>query len=133
MAGGSLGQDTAVALEATELSSFLPEALGVTALREAVVDLSGARLSMDAELSMDAAVVPAGGTLVVARVERLAGVPRLVVVSPGRAGGHPGRQPSVPRAAGDPRGRAATSSSASTLALGFVAGTASVLDGAGAG
>ena len=81
LASGSLEHDTAVTLRASELSSFLPQAAGLTALREGVLDLAGARLSVAAELSIDAGIVPTGGTLLIARVERVEGVPRLVVVA----------------------------------------------------
>ena len=75
---GSLTTDTAVSIQSVPLSAFLPVAPGVTALGEVVVDLSGAVLSQSAELSLASS---AGGTLVIARVERLAGVPYLTVVA----------------------------------------------------
>ncbi|HVN12492.1 MAG TPA: Ig-like domain-containing protein, partial [Kineosporiaceae bacterium] len=81
VAGGSLEKNTAVTLEASELSSFLPQTASLTPLAEAVVDVSGAQLTIAAELSMDAGSLPTGGTLLVARVVRVEGVPRLQVVS----------------------------------------------------
>lgn len=128
VAGGSLASDTAVSVEATELSSFIPAAPGVTALREAVVDLTGAQLSIDAELSMDAAVVPAGGALVVARVERLAGVPHLVVVALARRAGTRVVSQAFPGLAGIREGGRYVFLRVEDP-LGFVAGTASTISG----
>jgi hypothetical protein len=84
--GGALTEDTAVRVSASPLSTFLPTAAGLTPLAEVVVDLSGEVLMADAELSFGGATAVAGqiagaGTFVLARVERVDGVPFLTPVA----------------------------------------------------
>ena len=82
LARQSLAADTAVAVEQTVLSPFLPSSASLVPLGEAVVDFAGQRLAFAAELSLaDPGVVAPGDTLLVARVERVDGIPRLVVVA----------------------------------------------------
>jgi hypothetical protein len=97
VARNALPEDTAFALEESPLSAFLPSAAGLVPLAEAVADFGGQSLSIPAELSFSSPGVNAGDTLVFARVERVAGIPRLVVVALGQLVGdrivskpHPG-------------------------------------------
>jgi hypothetical protein len=77
----ALPQNTAISVETSALSSYLPSVGGVVALAELVVDFSGQTLGLGAELAVLSPGVAAGTTLVVARVERVDGIPRLEVVS----------------------------------------------------
>ena len=77
----SLGVDTVVDVRQSALSSFLPSQGDLAPLAEARVDLSNATLGLGAELSFAADGVVAGDTLLIARVERVDDVPRLMVVS----------------------------------------------------
>lgn len=124
VAGGSLPQDTAVSLQTSALSSFLPGTPNLIPFAEVQVDFSGNTLRLPGELAVEAAGVGAGDTLLVARVERLEGVPRVMMVasadlianravSRGVAG--------LPGVAADGR----YVFYRSTKPLGFVAGTAS--------
>ena len=79
----ALAEDTAIVLETHALSAFLPSATGLTPLAEVFVDFSGQELALGAELSVASALVSPGDTLVVARVERVEGIPRLAVVALG--------------------------------------------------
>jgi RHS repeat-associated protein len=78
---GALAIDTAVSVRRSDLSSFLPIHPALTPLREMVVDFSGGALSLSAELSVASEGLPLDGTLLLARVERVEGVPRLTVVA----------------------------------------------------
>ena len=79
VAGLALARDTAIALREETLSSFLPSGAGLEPVAEVTVDFSGAVLQHAAELQV--AATGADGTFVVARVERVDGVPRLAVVA----------------------------------------------------
>jgi hypothetical protein len=84
--GGALAEDTAIRVTQSPLSAFLPSVAGLTALGEVVVDLSGQTLIADAELSFGGSIAAAGGAagagaFVLARVDRLDGVPYLTAVS----------------------------------------------------
>ncbi|HEX6096862.1 MAG TPA: Ig-like domain-containing protein [Thermoanaerobaculia bacterium] len=81
VASGSLPEDTAVSVKASAISPFVPSNSAFTAFAEIVADFSGRTLASPAQLSADAAGVAAGDTLLVARVDRLGGVPRFVVVA----------------------------------------------------
>jgi len=96
VAGMALASDTAVVLRAhPSLSSFLPSVPGLEPVAEVTVDLSGAVLQLAAELQVPAGGVP-DGTFVVARVERVDGIPRLAVVALAvRAGDRLVTQPSA--------------------------------------
>jgi hypothetical protein len=79
---GALTEDTAMGVEAAILSTFLPAASDLEPIAETVVDLSGKTLRTAAELSVATGLAPTGGeTWLVARVERLAGVPVLAIVA----------------------------------------------------
>jgi hypothetical protein len=87
--GGALAQDTAIALEPqASLSSFLPSASGLQPLAEVVVDTSGATLALPAQLSVTSpGGVASGDNLLIARVDRVLDIPRLVVVGLGQLNG----------------------------------------------
>ncbi len=88
VAAQALPRDTAFTVrEEATLSAFLPAAAGYEPLAEAVLDFAGAELGLPAELSVKAAGPGAGDTLVVARVERVDGIPRLAVVALAAASG----------------------------------------------
>ena len=82
----SLPEDTVVDIDETALSSFLPAASDLEPLSEVVLDFAGAVLGTSAGLSVEG-VAQAGDTLLVARVERVLGIPRLLVVALGEANG----------------------------------------------
>jgi hypothetical protein len=82
LAKQSLPDDTAVTVEQSFLSPFLPSSAALVPVGEAVVDFAGQRLAFAADLSLaDPGVLQTGDTLLVARVERVDGIPRLVVVA----------------------------------------------------
>jgi len=81
LASGALAADTAVSIaRESAFSSFLPTVDGMDALAELTVDLSGEVLGTTAELSA-LATAASGGTLLVAKVERIDGVPHLAIVA----------------------------------------------------
>lgn len=81
VASGSLPEDTAVSVKVSTISAFVPSNSAFTAFAEVVADFSGRTLASPAELSVDAAGAAPADTLLVARVDRLGGVPRFVVVA----------------------------------------------------
>ncbi len=81
VAAGSLPEDTAVSVKPSAISSFVPSNSAFSAFAEVVVDFSGHTLASQAELSVDATSVAPTDTLLVARVDRLGGIPRFVVVA----------------------------------------------------
>lgn len=87
VAGGSLPQDTAVSIQSTILSAFLPNAVGLVPFAEVLVDFSTNQLRLPGELSVSAENVPTGDSLLVARVERIEGIPRVVMVAPAQLQG----------------------------------------------
>ena len=131
VARGALPEDTAVAFQSVLLSSFLPSAPDLTPIAEFSIDFSGRTLAVTAELSVPAAAVApydaAIDTLLVARVERISGIPRLVVVS--LAAVTDGRVVSQPYAglAGVTRGGRYVLYRAA-MPIGFLAGVARVGD-----
>ena len=93
----AFGEDTALSLEVpTALSAFLPSVPGLDALSEVVLDFSGKTLVVAAGLSIDAGLVGAGDTVLVAQVERALTdtIPRLAVVARAQLEG--GRVTTVP-------------------------------------
>ncbi len=91
---GTLPADVAVDFQSVPLSTYLAASGSLVPLEEVVVDLSAVTLAQTATLSRSAAGLSATDTYVVAKVERLAGVPKLVVVALGQITG--GRLISVP-------------------------------------
>jgi RHS repeat-associated protein len=78
---GSLPSDTAIDVRESELSSFLPRLAPVTPVAEVVIDLAGATLLQSAVISHAVQGLTAADTFLLTRVERLDGVPRVIVVS----------------------------------------------------
>lgn len=81
VASGSLPEDTAVTVKQSAISSFVPSNSAFVPFAEVVVDFAGQTLATEAELSVDATGVAAGDTILVARVDRLGGIPRFIVVA----------------------------------------------------
>jgi hypothetical protein len=97
----SLAEDTVVDIQESALSPFLPATSDLQPLAEVVLDFTGAMLGTSAGLSIvcnegtcPCAAGCAGDTLLVARVERVLGIPRLLVVALAEANG--GRIAAVP-------------------------------------
>jgi hypothetical protein len=78
---GSLPEDLAISATPAVLSTFLPSMPSATALSEVVLDFGGVALGTSATLSISAGSIPAADTVVVARVERVGGVPKVGVVA----------------------------------------------------
>lgn len=78
---GALPENTAVTLESVPLSGYLPSSPDWQPFGEVLVDLAGRTLALPAELQHDATGVAPGGAYVLARVERVAGVPRVAGVA----------------------------------------------------
>ncbi|HYR26900.1 MAG TPA: Ig-like domain-containing protein, partial [Thermoanaerobaculia bacterium] len=81
IAAGSLPQDLAIAATPVILSSFLPATAAAIPHAEVVVDFSGVTLATPAELSIAAAGIAANESVVIARVERVGGVPKVIVAA----------------------------------------------------
>ena len=79
---GSIPNDTAIDLQTFDaFSNFVPTEPGLEPLAEVFVDLSGQSLALDSELSVAVSGLSADDTLVLTRVVRVNGVPRLGFVS----------------------------------------------------
>jgi hypothetical protein len=85
----ALPDDTAIRVQPAVASSFLPTAVDLEVLAEIVVDLSGSSLDLAAELSipLPAAVPGALSRFLLGRVERLDGIPHVVIVGLAAASG----------------------------------------------
>lgn len=81
VAGGSLPQDTAIAVTPETINTFLPSTSTLVPLSEYNVDFSDAVLSNGAQLTVGTAGAAPGTNVVIAEVQRVSGVPYLVVVS----------------------------------------------------
>ena len=89
VAAGALAEDTAVAFQSAILSSFLPATPSLVPVGEFAVDLAGRTLGTPAVLDVPLSTVGAGlgrslestDTLLVARIERVDGVPHPMVVA----------------------------------------------------
>jgi hypothetical protein len=81
IAGGSLAQDTAIAVTPEAVDTTLPSTSTLVPISEYSVDFSDQILSNTAQLSVGAAGVAPGTNVVIAQVQRISGVPYLVVVS----------------------------------------------------
>jgi hypothetical protein len=81
VAGGSLSQDTAIAVSSEPINTFLPSTSTLVPLSEYNVDFSGQVLSNAAQLSVGAGSAVVGSNVVIAQIQRVAGVPYLVAVS----------------------------------------------------
>jgi hypothetical protein len=81
IAAGSLTQDLAISATPVILSSFLPATAAATPHAEVLLDFSGVTLAVPAELSISDAGIAAGETVVIARVERIGGVPKVIVAA----------------------------------------------------
>ncbi|HEX9983135.1 MAG TPA: Ig-like domain-containing protein [Thermoanaerobaculia bacterium] len=78
---GALPNDLAISATPAILSSFLPSTPAAKPFAEVVLDFGGVMLATTAELSARAGDVPATETVVLARIERVRGVPKVVVVA----------------------------------------------------
>ncbi len=78
---GSLPEDLAISVTPAVMSSFLPSTSTAFPVAEVVVDFGGVALGTPAVLSMRAGAIPSGDTVVIARVVRVDGVPRVVAVA----------------------------------------------------
>jgi len=81
VAAGSLLQDTAIAISSEAVDSFLPTTSTLTVLAEYSIDFSGQVLYSPAQLSVAAGTVQPSDNILLAQMQRRAGVPYLVVVS----------------------------------------------------
>ena len=81
IAGGSLPQDTAIAVTPETLDTFLPSTGTLVPISEYSVDFSGQVLNAAAQLSVGLGSAAPGSNVVVAQILRVGGVPYLVVVS----------------------------------------------------
>ena len=81
VAAGSLPQDTAIAVNSEAVDTTLPSSSVLVPLSEYNVDFSGQVLNAAAQLSVGAGSTAPGSNVVIAEVQRVGGVPFLVVVS----------------------------------------------------
>src|SRR5882724_11588047 len=87
VAAGSLPADTAIAVAPEAVEGFLPATSSLLPLAEYYVDFSGQILNSPAQLSVAAGTAHAGDTVFLAQIQRVNGVPYLVVVSLAQATG----------------------------------------------
>jgi hypothetical protein len=80
IAAGSLPQNTAIAVDPEGIDTFLPATSTLVPLSEYNVDLSGETLSTSAQLSVGTAGAAPGSNVLIAQIQRVGGVPFLVVV-----------------------------------------------------
>ncbi|MEO8379456.1 MAG: Ig-like domain-containing protein [Acidobacteriota bacterium] len=78
---GSLPEDLAISATPAALSNFLPSTATAFPIAELVVDFGGMSLGTSAVLSIRAGAIPATDTVVIAKVVRVDGLPRVVVVA----------------------------------------------------
>jgi hypothetical protein len=81
VAAGSLPQDTAINVTSETVDTFLPATSTLVPLAEYNLDFSGKTLSNAAQLSVGTEGLAPGTNVVIAQIDRIAGVPYLVVVS----------------------------------------------------
>jgi hypothetical protein len=85
--GGELSEDTAISVQSIALEDFIPVSSTLNALQETLVDFSGETLTTPAQLSIPAIALDPTHTFLLARVERLDGVPRMVATALARING----------------------------------------------
>jgi hypothetical protein len=85
--GGALSEDTAISVQSIALEDFIPVSSTLNALQETLVDFSGETLNTPAQLSIPAIALDPTHTFLLARVERLDGVPRMVATALARING----------------------------------------------
>jgi hypothetical protein len=78
---GSLPEDSAISFESVVLSGFLPSNNATSPIAEMVLDFGGLTLGSDAELSVPGDTVGATDTVVVVRIDRVQGMPKVIVVA----------------------------------------------------
>ena len=79
--GGALSEDTAISVQSIALEDFIPVSSTLNALQETLVDFSGETLNTPAQLSISATALDPTHTFLLAKVERLDGVPRMVAAA----------------------------------------------------
>ena len=80
IAAGSLPQDTAIAVSPEGIDTFVPSTSTLVPLSEYNVDFSGQILNHAAQLSVGTAGAAPGSNVLIAQIQRVGGVPFLVVV-----------------------------------------------------
>jgi len=80
IAAGSLPQDTAINVTSESVDVFLPATSTLVPLAEYNLDFSGKTLTSAAQLSVGSQGLAPGTNVLIAQIERIAGVPYLVVV-----------------------------------------------------
>jgi Bacterial Ig-like domain/Bacterial Ig domain len=81
VAAASLPQDTAIAVTPVTVNGFLPSNASLIPLAEYNIDFSGQVLNSAAQLSVAAGTAQQGDNVFLAQIQRINGVPYLVVVS----------------------------------------------------
>lgn len=81
VSAGSLPQDTAISVDPEGVDTFLPSSTALIPLAEYNVDFSGETLTAPAQLSVAAGAAQPGDDVFLAQIQRVNGVPYLVVVS----------------------------------------------------
>src|ERR1044071_9915693 len=85
--GGALSEDTAISIQSIALEDFIPVSSTLNALQETLVDFSGETLNTPAQLSIPAIALDPTHIFLLAKVERLDGVPRMVATALARING----------------------------------------------
>ena len=85
--GGALNEDTAISVQSIALEDFIPVSSTLNALQETLVDFSGRDPNTPAQLSIPAIALDPTHTFLLAKVERLDGVPRMVATALARING----------------------------------------------
>jgi PKD domain/Bacterial Ig-like domain len=87
IAAGSSPQDTAIAVTPEPVDGFLPATTSLIPLAEYNLDFSGQTLNVPAQLSVAAGGAQPGDNVLLAQIQRINGVPYLVVVSRAQVNG----------------------------------------------
>src|ERR1044071_4786023 len=85
--GGALSEDTAISIQSIALEDFIPVSSTLNALQETLVDFSGETLNTPAQLAIPAIALDPTHIFLLAKVERLDGVPRMVATALARING----------------------------------------------
>jgi hypothetical protein len=87
VAAGSLSQDTAISVAPESVDGFLPSTASLIPLAEYNINFSDLALTSPAQLSVAAGAAKAGDNVVLAQIQRVNGIPYLVVVSAAQVNG----------------------------------------------
>ncbi len=84
----ALSEDTAISIESVALEDFIPVSSSFNALQEVIADFSGETLNTPAQLSISSTGLNPADVFLLTKVERVDGVPHIVVVAVAQLNGN---------------------------------------------